>query len=450
MAIEVQVHRVAEAGRGELLRVLGVGFGIAVVVGGVVGQGIMRTPGIVAGALPSPLWILAAWLAGGLISFIDAFASVELGSSLPHAGGPYVFVRRTFGPLAGTVSGWCDWLNITVGVGYIAVVFGEYAHKLGILPGVPVGAVASLLIAATWFINFLGTHTSGMAQNVGSALKAIALLIIVGLCFAAPHAQAVSAAPPLHPALTIAAIAISMRAIYNTYAGWNTCVYFSEEVHEPHRNVARATFIGLAVVTGLYVLVNAGLLHVLSVRQIAGSTLPAADAIASILGARSGVILTAFALMSVAAICNLNVMYGTRVAFAMSRNGVLPAPLAVVSKSGTPQIALLATAAIGIAFAGTGVYETLIAIGAVFQMGINLAVDLAALRLRRTEPGLDRPYRMPLFPLPPLIGFLINAGLLFAVVEEDLTHSLIAVASLVGIGVAYAVAQRLAPKAAAA
>jgi APA family basic amino acid/polyamine antiporter len=450
MAIEVQVEKLAAAPRGELLRVLGVGFGIAVVVGGVVGQGIMRTPGIVAGALPSAMWILAAWLAGGLISFIDAFASVELGSSLPHAGGPYVFVRRAFGPLAGTVSGWCDWLNITVGVGYIAVVFGEYAHKLGILPGLPVGAVAVLLIAATWFINFLGTHTSGMAQNVGSALKALALLIIVGLCFAAPHAAvAASATPPLHPALTIAAIAISMRAIYNTYAGWNTCVYFSEEVHEPHRNIARATFIGLAVVTGLYVLVNAGLLHVLSVGQIAGSTLPAADAIASILGARSGVILTVFALVSVAAICNLNVMYGTRVAFAMSRNGVLPAPLAAVARSGTPQIALLATVAVSIAFAGTGVYETLIAIGAVFQMGINMLVDLAALRLRRTEPALDRPYRMPLFPLPPLIGFLINAGLLYAVVSEDLPHSLMAVASLVGIGVAYAVIQRLAPKPAA-
>ena len=168
MTIESQAAEPHPHGRGELLRVLGVGFGIAVVVGGVVGQGIMRTPGIVAGALPSAWWILAAWLAGGLISFIDAFASVELGTSVPHAGGPYVFVRRAFGPLAGTVSGWCDWLNITVGIGYISVVFGEYAHRLGILPGLPVGAVAALLIAATWFINFLGTHTSGIAQNVGA------------------------------------------------------------------------------------------------------------------------------------------------------------------------------------------------------------------------------------------------------------------------------------------
>src|SRR5205814_1417529 len=131
MTIETPAAEPHLHGRGELLRVLGVGFGIAVVVGGVVGQGIMRTPGIVAGAL-----------------------------------------------------------------------------------------------------------TSGVAQNVGSALKAFALLIIVGLCFAAPHAAVSAAPPPLHPALTVAAIAISMRAIYNTYAGWNTCVYFCEEVCEPHRNIA--------------------------------------------------------------------------------------------------------------------------------------------------------------------------------------------------------------------
>ncbi|MFI4966268.1 MAG: APC family permease [Caulobacterales bacterium] len=445
MTIEAQADRLPAEGRGDLLRVLGVGFGIAVVVGGVVGQGIMRTPGIVAGALPSPVWILAAWLAGGVISFIDAFASVELGSSVPRAGGPYAFVGRAFGPLAGTMTGWCDWLNVTVGVGFIAVVFGEYAHRLGILPGAPTGAVAALLIAATWFVNFLGTRTSGVAQNAGSALKAIALLAIVALCFAAPHAAA-SAAPRLPPVLTVTALAISMRAIYNTYSGWNTCVYFCEEVHAPGRNVARSTFIGLAVVTGLYLLVNAGLLHVLSVGQIAASTLPAADAVASILGARSGLIITAFAIISVAAICNLSVMYSTRIAYAMARNGVLPRPLAAVARSGTPRVALLATVVLSMAFAATGVYETLIAIGAVLQILINMSVDLAALRLRRTEPALDRPYKMPLFPLPPLIGLAVNGALLVAILGEDMRHSLIAVLALVGIGSAYALGRRRAPQ----
>src|SRR5690349_13517048 len=102
--------------RGELLRVLGLGFGVAVVVGGVVGQGIMRTPGIVAGALPDPVWILAAWALVGVFSCIDAFALVELGASVPHAGGPYAFVQRAFGRTPGAVVGWSDWLNAVFGV----------------------------------------------------------------------------------------------------------------------------------------------------------------------------------------------------------------------------------------------------------------------------------------------------------------------------------------------
>jgi APA family basic amino acid/polyamine antiporter len=421
---------------GDLLRVLGVGFGIAVVVGGVVGQGIMRAPGIVAGALPSPAWILLAWLAGGAISLVDAFSLVELGSSVPRAGGPYAFVTRAFGPIAGTITGWSDWLNGVVGVGFMGVVFAEYTHRLGLLARFPIGAVAALLIALTWLINALGTQASGRSQHVGSALKALALLIIVVLCFAAPRSVPADLAPP-HPTLTLAAIAIAMRAILNTYAGWNTCVYFCEEVHAPGRNVARSTFIGLGVITSLYVLINAGLLHVLSVDQIAGSKLPAADAVSSILGGASGMVITAFAVISVAAITNLSVMYATRIAYGMARDGVLPPVLAKVSKSGTPQAALLVTVLAGAALASTGVYDRLIAMGAVLVIAINIGVDLAALTLRRTEPDLRRPYRMPVFPLPPLIGLAINAALLFAIVREDPPHSLFALAAPLAIGGVY-------------
>ena len=93
---------------GELLRILGIGFGLAVVIGGIVGQGIMRTPGIVAGALPSEAWVLGAWAAGGLLILIDACATVELGASIPRSGGPYVFAARAFGPTAGAMLGWAE------------------------------------------------------------------------------------------------------------------------------------------------------------------------------------------------------------------------------------------------------------------------------------------------------------------------------------------------------
>jgi APA family basic amino acid/polyamine antiporter len=439
MTIEALAGQKIEAGKSELLRVLGVGFGVAVVVGGVLGQGIMRAPGIVAGALPSPWWILAAWLVGGLMCFVDAFATVELASAAPRAGGPYAFVSRAFGPFAGTMIGWSDWLNYVVANGFLGVVFAEYVHRLGFFEAVPIGVLAVGLVAVTWLLNGLGTRASGMSQNVGSALKAAALLGIIALCFAAPRA-APAAPPPLHPALTLAALAIGLRAVYNTYSGWNACAYFCEEVHLPGRNIARSTFIGLAVVTGLYLLVNAALLHALTIPQIAASTLPVADAVGVVLGPHGAVVTTVFALISVAAITNLGVMCCTRIAFGMARDGVLPSPLAIVGKSGAPQIALAVTVLGSAICASTGVYETLIAISAVFAIVVCMGVDLAALWLRRTEPDLDRPYRMPFFPLPPLLGLAINTALLIALTLEDPLHSLTGMAMLVAIAAGYLLA----------
>jgi APA family basic amino acid/polyamine antiporter len=345
--------------------------------------------------------------------------------------------------------GWSDWFNYVVTVGFLGVVFGEYVHRLGYLAAVPIGVLAVGLILATWALNALGTRTSGVSQNLGSALKAVALLGIIALCFAAPRA-APAAAPGAHPAITLAAIAVGLRAVYNTYAGWNSCAYFCEEVHSPGRNIARSTFIGLGLLIGLYMLVNVGLLHALTVPQIAASNLPVADAVGAVLGARGAVVTTVFALISVAAITNLLIMCCTRIAYGMARNGVLPSPLANVGKSGTPQVALAFTVLGGALCASTGVYDTLIAIGAVFAIIVGMGVDVSALRLRRSEPELERPYRMPLFPLPALLGLAINTALLIALVREDPLHSLTAVGILAAIGLVLLARRRFSPRGAAA
>jgi basic amino acid/polyamine antiporter, APA family len=431
----------------DLLRVLGLGFGIAVVVGGVVGQGIMRTPGIVAGALHDPVWILSAWAIVGLFSLIDAFALIELGASVPRAGGPYAFVGRAFGHVPGAVIGWSDWLNQIFGLAFMSVAFAEFSQRFDVLNGAPTGALAVVLIFGCWLVNWLGTRTSGLSQNIGSALKGVVLLLIIALCFAPQHLPPAAASTvAAHPALTIAAVAIALRAVLNTYAGWNTCAYFCEEVHTPEKNLARATFIGIGLVTVLYVLVNAGLLHTLSVDEIAASKLPVADAVAAVLGARGGAVTTAFAMISVAAVANLTTMSMTRIAFGMARQGILPAVLARVARSGTPRVALLAGVLIAAALASTGAYVPLMAIGATMAIMINIAVDLSALGLRRSEPALERPYRMPLFPLPPLLGIAINLAVLAALFREDPTNSLLAVAAPVGAAVIYLVIHRFRPR----
>jgi APA family basic amino acid/polyamine antiporter len=427
---------------GELLRILGIGFGLAVVVGGVIGQGIMRTPGIVAGALPSALLIMGVWVLGGLIILIDACSVAELGTSMPRSGGPYVFAERAFGPTAGTMVGWADWLNWTMAIAYISVVFGEYAQRLGFGAALPTGVLAMLLIAAVGTINWVGTRTSGASQVIGSGIKGFGLLALIALLWLMPHAThgstaaSASSTTSATPILTIAAFAIAIRGVAITYAGWGSCVYFCEELHKPERNVVRATFGGIVLVILLYLGVNAALLHVLAPGQIAASKLPVADATAAVLGSASGIIITLLAIFSVIAICNLQVMAASRIAFAMARNGVLPAILARVSPSGTPRVALFCTAGAAALFASSGAYERLIAMGAPFALGLAAISNLVAIRMRFKEPDLSRPFQMPLFPLPAVFGFCVNALLVAAMIYEDPLDSSLGIALLLAIGAA--------------
>lgn len=426
-----------------LLRVLGLAFGLAVVVGGAVGQGIMRSPGLVAAGAGTATAIIAVWIAAGLLASIDACAVVELGASHPCAGGPYAFARRAFGPVAGKLLGWTDWLQGTVAMGFLGVVFGEYVHALGVGQDLPLGALAVLLILAVLAINWTGTRVSGASQTVFTLFKAVLLAGLIAALLAAPTPDAgARAAPALTPAMTFAGLVVAMRAAFTTYSGWNGSCYFCEEIEQPERNLSRSIFGGLALISLLYVLVNLALLAVLTPAQIAASKLPAADALQATWGGSSGTVITLLALVSIAAITNLYAMGFTRVTHAMARDRALPEWLSRVAPGGTPRRALVMTCASGAAFAASGNYAALIAMSAVPAATINLVMDLAAIRLRRTEPALPRPFRMPWFPLPALIGALLNTALIAAMIWESPGSSLAGVAVLAGIALFFLIRDR--------
>jgi APA family basic amino acid/polyamine antiporter len=241
-----------------------------------------------------------------------------------------------------------------------------------------------------------------------------------------------------------------MRAVAITYGGWNSAIYCSEEMHRPERNIVRVTFGGILLVILLYLAVNGALLHVLSRQQVAASNLPVADAAAAALGTASGKVITVLAILSVVAICNLMVMCVSRIVFAMARNGILPSFLTRVSHSGTPRMALLCTTLIAAFLASSGSYERLIAIGAPFLIGVPAVTDLAAIALRLKEPALERPFKMPLFPLPALVGFTVNALLVGAIFYEDPLDSSLGVGLVIMIGIATRIHAHLAVRRAAA
>jgi APA family basic amino acid/polyamine antiporter len=421
--------------RGRLLRIFGLGFGLAVVLGGVIGSGILRNPSVVAAGFLDPTWIILAWLAGGLFLAVDAMPTVELGAAIPKSGGPYPLAVRALGPFAGFFVGWADWLQLIFSTGFIAVAFGEQVQRLGLLPGLTTGEIAVLLVFACGLLNFIGAKVGGMSQSIGSALKALGLLVIVAVLFLAPgKAGAVAAPPP--PAFSWIAAAVAIRAIYGAYGGWEAAVYFSEELHEPERNVARATFGGIALVTVIYTLINAAVLHVLPMGVLTQSTLAVSDAMAAVMGPGSGVVVTVVAMWCVATIANLQVMEHVRNTYAMAREGRLPAVLANVSKSGTPRAALgVVVVATSLVILGAdhikgGLYEVLLNLYAPNIMIIFLLLSFGAIRLRQKEPDLPRPYKMPLYPLPALIAIAANGLLVVLFVVSDWRTGLYSLLSL--------------------
>jgi APA family basic amino acid/polyamine antiporter len=409
---------------------------MAVVVGGVVGSGIMRNPGVVAMGFPAPALVILAWIVGGLLVMIDAMPTVELGAAIPAEGGPYALATRVFGPVIGFIAGWADWLQLAVSTGFIAVAFGEYVQRLGYFTALSPGALAICLVLASGVLNAVGARTGAMTQNIGSALKAAGLLLLVGaLFFAKSHAA--PAAPP--PSFTLAAAVVAMRAIYGAYGGWHAAVYFSEEVKNAERNVARATFGGIALVASLYLLVNAAVLKTLPIGAVARSNLPAADAASVVLGAGGGLVVTGLAIVAVASLAHLQIMELMRTTFAMAREGLLPRPLTRVSATGSPRaslaVSLVSTCAIiAVASLGKGqIYELLLNLYAPFPMLVFLILALGAIRLRRREPDLPRPWRMPLFPLPAILSVAINSTLLVLFLATEPVTGL-ASAALLALG----------------
>ena len=419
------------ADRGHLLRVLGVAFGVAVIVGGTIGQGILRSPGVVAEGGKTPFVIIGLWLLGGAIAWIDAMSTVELASSIRKTGGPFIFARRAYGSMGGLAVGIADWLGNMGGIAFVSVVFAEYLHRLGIATALPLGIIALLLVCVVGVVQSLGTRIGGRSQEVGSAIKAVLFLLLIGGLLLAPRGEPVATpvSPGMATALTLSGIVVAMRAIFGTYQGWNSAAYFCEEVKDPGKAIARATFSGIAVVTGIYVLVNLALLHVMTPAEMAGSNLVAADAAERVFGAAADPIVTGISLIALVTIINAMVMVFPRVLFAMAREFEI-APLTRVTRAGTPIMALIATVVVGGGLALIGVYETLLAFSTSILALMGVAVNAAVIVLRRKEPDLERPYRMPLYPLPAIVAFVINLALFVAFVREDPVTSLEAFAAL--------------------
>jgi basic amino acid/polyamine antiporter, APA family len=427
------VSSVAPAGstRG-LHRILGLGFGLAVIIGSTLGIGILRTPGLVAAQLGTPAAILAVWIAGGLYTLIGAVCLTELGTMLPAAGGYYVYARRAFGATVGFAVGWTDWLTYCAVLGYISIGLAEFSVVLA--PGLA-GMVKPIAIAAlVGFValQWAGVRVSSRFQEVATAIKFAAFLALVLGCLAwgggAAGATGLDQVASLTPTLT--GLIVALQSVVITYGGWQSALYFTEEDRDPRRNLPRAMIGGVLAVIGVYLLVNVALLAVLPVSELARSTLPAADAAQIVLGGRGRQIITVLSLISLAPLLNAILMIGTRIFYAMARDGMLPTRAGAVNAGGTPTIAALVTTAVAMGLIATGTFQRLVAVASFFLAVNYFVCCLALIVLRRREPGTSRPFRAWGYPWSAGIVAIGAAAFLAGALVADTSNALLALALL--------------------
>ena len=429
---------------GRLLDILGLGFGLAGAVGGTIGAGILRTPGLVAAQLPSAELVLAAWLAGGLYALLGAVCVAELAAALPKAGGWYVYAERAFGKRVGFLVGWTDWLAHCIGLAWVATTVGEYGQALlpATIPQEPYMARILALLAIGLFslIQLRGLRAGSASQELLSLAKAVAFLALVAACFLLP----IQAAPPIElppPApMAIAgwrslslAVVLALQAVITTYDGWASPVYFAEEFSEPGRDLPRSLIGGVLAVLVLYLLINLALLHVLPIAQLASSSLPAAAAARALAGPLGGLLITALALVSLLGLINTVVMAAPRILFGLSRDGLLPSFVAQVNGGGTPSAALLLTSTAAAALVLAGSFERLLTMGAVLYVSLPLAGIASLVTLRQREPELPRPFLTWGYPVTPLLITAVSLAFLIGSTANDWLSSLAAVA-LVAMG----------------
>jgi APA family basic amino acid/polyamine antiporter len=423
------------AQRNKLLRILGLGFGLAVVVGGTIGVSIFRLPGPTAALLGNAWLILGIWTLGGIFILLNANYTAELATMIPKAGGPYVYARHAYGDFAGFVVGWSDWLGNVAAVGFLPIAFAEYAIALFApsFAGVTIVAVAFLLLIT--FMNWIGLRAGSGTQKLTSFLKAIGLLSLVVACFAlggrhsSTNVGTTLAAPGSSFALFVA-IVLSFQLILGAYGGWNAVIYFAEEDENPARNIPRSLHGGVVLVIGIYLLVNLALLYVLPLPQMAASKLAAADAMQVVFGARSGQIVTALVLLSIVAVVNAALMFSPRTLYALGRDGLFSRRAALVNQGGTPVVALAVTVLVATILISLGTFEKLMAIYAFFAVANNIVLIGALFVLRKRSPDLPRPFRTWAYPFAPLGVLLISTALFLGFIVSDTRDSVYALMML--------------------
>jgi basic amino acid/polyamine antiporter, APA family len=390
---------------------------VAVIVGIVIGAGIYRTPPLVAANVSGEIAILAVWAAGALLSLAGALCYAELASTFPHRGGEYQYLRRAFGLRFAVLYGWSRLLIVQTGsVALLAYIYGDYISRV-----LPLGPYSASLHAGLAVILITTTQWSGM-QFGALVQRWLTVLEILGLGIVVVAGLWVEPAAPVAYASENQGSAVGLALVFVllSYGGWNEAAYLSAELKGSPRRIVQVLVISLAIIAGAYLLVNFALLSAFGAAGLASTSAPAADLLQAAWGPAAGVLISLMVAVAALASAHGTILTGARSAHVLGRDvTVLRAIGRWEDARNAPANALLLQGAIAL---------VLVAAGALARDGFQLAVEytapafwffffalgLSLFVFRIRLPQIERPFRVPLYPVVPTVFCLSSAYLLYS------------------------------------
>lgn len=441
-----------------------------------IGAGIYETAPLVFANVSSPAEGLLVWVVGGVLSLVGAACYAELASAYPRSGGDYVYLTKAFGPLSGFLFGWAQLTVILTGsIGMMAYVFADYTVALFGWSSVAGVALAAAAVFVLTLLNIGSASLGTKAQNLLSLAKVLGVVsvVVTGVALAAlrvsdapaPVANAVGQAAPG------ASLGLAMILVLYTFGGWNDAAFVAAEVRDGKRNLPRALLFGTAAVTLIYVAMNAAFLFALGFERARSSEAIARDLFVVAFGPAGGAAISLLVMISALGAVNALIFTGSRLHAtlgvdysALSRLGVWHA------RTGAPVAALLAQMAITLAmvalvgtargrelldraltgvglspakWSGHGGFDTLLSCTAPVFWLFFLLTGISLMRLRQTDPNRARPFRVPLYPITPLLFCGTCAYMLYSSIAYAGTLTLIGILPLaLGVPVYFASKRR--------
>lgn len=393
---------------------------VSLIVGIVIGAGIFETPALVASQAGSDIAVLLFWLMGGVISLVGALCYAELATVYPDVGGVYYYLKRAFGRGVAFLFAWARMTVIQTGsIALLAFVFGDYVSQIWRLGTFSSSIYAAIAIALLTALNIVGLQQGKWTQNLLSAAKVLGLLLVVIIGLTAIPNSAV----PVESASS-GTWGLAMVFVLLSYGGWNEAAYISAEIQDGRRNIVRSLMWSIGIITAIYLLINLAYLRGLGLANMAQSEAVAADLMRSLWGAPGALFISVLIAIATLGATNATIFTGARTNYALGQDFSLFGFMGHwKQRPSSPTYALFLQAAIALALVFLGTltrkgFETMVDYTAPIFWFFFLLSGISLLVLRIREPHIVRPFRVPFYPLTPLLfcavcGYLLYSSLAY-------------------------------------